>query len=125
MDTLWKGVSSSALATLAGVKPQARFVIVSAPGAFSTNLSLDDFLADDVILAWEYGHELLAPEHGGPLRLIVPRLYFWKSIKWLTKIHFSDVDRPGYWERAGYHNHGDPWREERFSPERARRQAGL
>ncbi len=114
LDNLWQGVSSSAVAELAQVRPEARFVIVHAAGGFTTNLSLEDFLQPDVLFAMKHNDLPLTPEHGYPLRLVVPRLYFWKSAKWVTGIEFVAKDRPGFWESAGYHNHGDPWREERF-----------
>ncbi|NLE90114.1 MAG: molybdopterin-dependent oxidoreductase, partial [Dehalococcoidales bacterium] len=91
-----------------------------AAGGFTTNLPLKDFLREDVILAMVKDGDVLEAEHGGPVRLIVPHLYFWKSAKWVTGIEFVEKDQPGFWEKAGYHNHGDPWIEERFSPERAR-----
>lgn len=122
MDAIWSGLPSRKILELAGPKPSARFVIVHAPGDFTANLTLEDFSREDVVFAWQYGGLALDPEHGGPVRLVVPHLYFWKSVKWVTGIELTAEDRPGFWERAGYHNHGDPWLEERFSPERARRQ---
>jgi DMSO/TMAO reductase YedYZ molybdopterin-dependent catalytic subunit len=113
LDNLWEGVSSRAV-VLVNLKPEARFVIVYGAGGFTTNLPLDDFLAEDVLLATSQDGQPLTPEHGAPVRLVVPRLYFWKSAKWVTGLEFTAEDRPGFWERAGYHNHGDPWKEERY-----------
>jgi DMSO/TMAO reductase YedYZ molybdopterin-dependent catalytic subunit len=111
----FEGVSARDLCDLAGIAPEARFVVVHGAGDFTTNLTLDDFAAEDVLLALGYEGAPLTPEHGYPVRLIVPRLYFWKSAKWVTGIEFVRQDRPGFWESHGYHNHGDPWSEERYS----------
>ncbi|MDD5604474.1 MAG: sulfite oxidase-like oxidoreductase [Dehalococcoidales bacterium] len=120
LDTSWVGVWAGTLADKTMIDPKARFVIIHAAGGFTTNLPLKDFLREDVILAMVKDGDVLEAEHGGPVRLIVPHLYFWKSAKWVTGIEFVEKDQPGFWEKAGYHNHGDPWIEERFSPERAR-----
>ena len=90
-------------------------MIVHASGSFTTNLPIADFFEPDVLLAIKHNGETITADHGGPVRLIVPRLYFWKSAKWITGIEFSGRDKPGFWESAGYHNHGDPWKEERYS----------
>jgi DMSO/TMAO reductase YedYZ molybdopterin-dependent catalytic subunit len=113
LDNLWEGPSSKTVVGLVKIKPEAKFVIVHGAGGFTTNLPLDDFLADDVLFTLMHDGKPLSAEHGAPVRLIVPRLYFWKSAKWATGIEFSEKDSPGFWERAGYHNHGDPWTEER------------
>jgi DMSO/TMAO reductase YedYZ molybdopterin-dependent catalytic subunit len=113
LDNTWEGPSSKTVADLAKIKPEARFVIVHGAGSFTTNLPLADFLAEDVLFTFTHDGKPLTAEHGGPVRLIVPRLYFWKSAKWATGIEFSAEDHPGFWESAGYHNHGDPWTEER------------
>lgn len=113
LDNMWEGPSSKTVMGLAKVKPEAMFVIVHGAGGFSANLPLSDFLSEDVLFTYTHDGKLLTAEHGGPVRLIVPRLYFWKSAKWATGIEFSADDHPGFWERAGYHNHGDPWKEER------------
>jgi len=118
LDNTWDGVSAKAVAGLAGVKPEARFVIAHGAGGFTTNLPLGDFLQDDVLLAVKHDGAPLTAEHGAPVRLVVPRLYFWKSAKWLTGLEFTAEDHPGFWERAGYHNHGDPWTEERYGRSR-------
>jgi len=113
LDNTWEGPSSKTVTELVKIKPDARFVIVHGAGGFTTNLPLSDFLAEDVLFTFTHNGQPLTAEHGAPVRLIVPRLYFWKSAKWATGIEFSAKDHPGFWERAGYHNHGDPWAEER------------
>jgi DMSO/TMAO reductase YedYZ molybdopterin-dependent catalytic subunit len=114
LDNLWEGVSSSAIKSLVEIKPEAKFVIVHAAGNFTTNLAIQDFFQPDVLLAVKHNGENLSAEHGGPVRLVVPRLYFWKSAKWMTGLEFTAKDKPGFWESNGYHNHGDPWAEERY-----------
>jgi DMSO/TMAO reductase YedYZ molybdopterin-dependent catalytic subunit len=96
-------------------KPEARFAVIHAEQGFTTNLPLAEMLADDVLFADRHDGIELTPEHGWPLRLVVPRRYFWKSAKWVRSIDLVSEDRPGFWERNGYHNDADPWREERFS----------
>lgn len=115
LDNLWEGVSTAEVRQLVAILPQARFVMVHSEGGFSTNLSLDDFFQPDVLFAMKHDGEPLQPEHGYPLRLVVPRLYLWKSAKWVLGVEFMDRDKPGFWESVGYHNHGDPWKEERYS----------
>lgn len=115
LGNLWEGVATRYLLQQAGIRPEARFIILHAHDRnWTTNLPLEDFLAEDAVLADTHDGQPISPTHGGPVRAIVPRLYAWKSAKWLRAIELADVDRPGYWERAGYHNHGDPWTEERF-----------
>lgn len=116
LGNLWAGVSTRELVARAGgVKPDASFVSVQGyDRGWTTNLPVDDFLAEDALIAVLHDGEELSLDHGGPARLIVPRLYAWKSAKWITGVEFLDRDRPGFWERNGYHNHGDPWTEERF-----------
>jgi DMSO/TMAO reductase YedYZ molybdopterin-dependent catalytic subunit len=114
-DNAWEGVKVRDLVRLVTVAPEARFVIVHCDGGYTTNLSLDEFLDDDVILAHRHDGRDLEPDHGWPLRLVVPKLYGWKSAKWVRALEFSDRDRRGFWEVRGYHNHADPWREERYS----------
>ena len=114
LNNLWEGVSSAAIKTLVEIKPDAKFVIVHAIGNFTTNLTTEDFFQTDVLLAVKHNGESLSQEHGGPVRLVVPGLYFWKSAKWVTGLEFVNKDHPGFWESAGYHNHGDPWKEERY-----------
>ncbi len=116
LDNTWSGVAVKTLLELAGgVKPEAKFV--SAMGydyGWTTNLPLEECLAEDVLVATHHAGEALTPEHGGPARLVVPRLYAWKSAKWLGGIELMAEDRAGFWERNGYHMNGDPWKEERF-----------
>lgn len=114
LDNLWEGVSTSALKDFVKILPDAGFAIIHSPGGFTTNLSLDDFFQGDVLLAVKHNGRQIPPEHGYPVRLVVPRLYFWKSAKWVTGIEFTREDHPGFWESHGYHNHGDPWTEERY-----------
>jgi DMSO/TMAO reductase YedYZ molybdopterin-dependent catalytic subunit len=114
LNNLWEGPGSSIIRELVEILPEAKFVIVHAEGGFTTNLTLNDFFQPDVLFALKYNNNELTPEHGYPVRLIVPRLYFWKSAKWVTRVEFTEHDRPGFWESVGYHNHGDPWREERY-----------
>jgi DMSO/TMAO reductase YedYZ molybdopterin-dependent catalytic subunit len=114
LNNLWDGISTNELKKLVEIAPEARFVIVHGAGNFTTNLPIGDFFERDVLLAIKHDNEPLSDEHGGPVRLVVPRLYFWKSAKWVTGIEFIENDKPGFWESAGYHNHGDPWKEERY-----------
>ena len=115
LDNAWEGVATRELVERAGARPEARFVILHGyDDGWTTNLPLADFLAEDALLADLHDGAPLGADHGGPVRAIVPRLYAWKSAKWIRAIELSENDRPGYWERAGYHNHGDPWTEERF-----------
>ena len=113
-DTVWEGLSFRKLVELAGVKAEAKFVIAHCEQGYTTNLPLEAMLENDVLLAHSFDREFLSPEHGFPLRTLVPQRYFWKSAKWLRAIEFSAEDRPGFWEKGGYHNEGDPWREQRF-----------
>ncbi|MDH5695194.1 MAG: sulfite oxidase-like oxidoreductase [Dehalococcoidia bacterium] len=115
LDNLWEGVSTGEIRQLAHILPEAKFVMVHSAGDFTTNLSLSDFFQPDVLFAIKHNNELLTPEHGYPVRLVVPRLYFWKSAKWVVGVEFMEEDRQGFWESHGYHNHGDPWKEERYS----------
>jgi DMSO/TMAO reductase YedYZ molybdopterin-dependent catalytic subunit len=114
LDNSWEGVSVAELMKQVQLKPQARFVLIHAEHGFTTNLPLEDFLGDDCLFAWSHDGHPLTPDHGWPLRLVVPRLYAWKSAKWVRGIEFLEDDQPGFWEQNGYHNHGDPWLEERF-----------
>jgi DMSO/TMAO reductase YedYZ molybdopterin-dependent catalytic subunit len=114
-DNLWEGVSVREVLRRAGVKPEARFAVIHAEGGFTTNLPISELDEDDVLLADRHDGKELAAEHGWPLRLVVPRRYFWKSAKWVRALEIVADDRPGFWERNGYHNEADPWKEERFS----------
>jgi DMSO/TMAO reductase YedYZ molybdopterin-dependent catalytic subunit len=115
LDTVWEGVSFREIVRLVKPRPEAKFVMEQAYGGYTTNMALEELLDDDVLLAFNYGDKPLEPEHGGPLRMLVPKLYFWKSAKWLRGLEFIAEDQPGFWEIYGYHMHGDPWTEERFS----------
>lgn len=114
-DCLWKGVQVAHLAKLAGVKKQAQHVIFEAAYGYTSNVPLDEALAPENLVAWRLDGDPLEERHGTPVRAVVPNLYFWKSAKWLTGLRFVAEDEPGYWEVRGYHNHADPWSEERFS----------
>jgi DMSO/TMAO reductase YedYZ molybdopterin-dependent catalytic subunit len=114
-DNRWEGVAASEIVRLANPSPTARFVMVHGYGGYTTNLPLTALLQDDVLFAFAHDGAPLQPEHGGPLRLVVPSLYFWKSAKWAHGLEFMERDRAGLWERNGYHMHGDPWRQERHS----------
>ena len=114
-DTAFEGVHWRELAKLARPRPAAHFVIAHAEHDFTSNVPLS-FLEDEkALLATHADGEPLAPEHGGPMRLVIPGKYFWKSAKWLRGLELSAVDRLGFWERYGYHNEADPWQEERYS----------
>jgi len=113
-DTVWEGPRFRDLIQLFGVKPSAKYVIAHAAHGFTANMPLDAMLDDDVLLAWKFNGEYLDPAHGFPVRTLVPKRYFWKSAKWLLKLEFRQDDKPGFWEQAGYHNDGDPWKEERY-----------
>jgi DMSO/TMAO reductase YedYZ molybdopterin-dependent catalytic subunit len=114
-DNEWHGVSFAEVMRHVGVKPEARFAVLHAEQGFTTNLSLAELTNDDVLFAWQHDGKDLTPEHGWPLRLVVPRRYFWKSAKWVRGVELTADDRPGFWEQNGYHNEADPWNEERFS----------
>jgi DMSO/TMAO reductase YedYZ molybdopterin-dependent catalytic subunit len=113
-DTSFKGVHWRELAKLVQPKPSARFVLAHAEQGFTSNLPLEALEADDAVVAWEADGEDLMPEHGWPLRLVVPSRYFWKSAKWLRGLELLDHDEPGFWERYGYHNEADFWKEQRY-----------
>ncbi len=117
LDTAWEGVPIRMILELAQVRPTATHVVAHSEQGYTTNLALDVLDDDDVLLADTYAGAPLEAEHGWPLRLLVPKRYFWKSAKWLRGLEFLSRDEPGFWERYGYHNEGDPWKEERFSGE--------
>ena len=116
LGNLWEGVSTRELIGRAGgAQPDAHFALAYGyDGGWTTNMPLEDFLAEDALVAFLHDGEPIAAEHGGPARLIVPRLYAWKSAKWVAGVELLDRDQAGFWERNGYHMHGDPWREERY-----------
>jgi DMSO/TMAO reductase YedYZ molybdopterin-dependent catalytic subunit len=113
LGTEWTGVSLDTL--LADVETAADFVMVTSYGGYTTNLPLEDLLDGQAWIAYQYDGEDLAPEHGGPARLLVPHLYLWKSAKWVRGLVLSDTDEPGFWESVGYHIYGDPWKEQRYA----------
>lgn len=115
LGNVWEGVAVQTLFERAGILPEARFVVATGyDDGWTTNMPLADFLQEDVLIADKHDGEPLSFDHGGPVRLIVPRLYAWKSAKWLKALTLLDHDEPGLWEQAGYHMHGDPWIEERM-----------
>jgi DMSO/TMAO reductase YedYZ molybdopterin-dependent catalytic subunit len=113
LDTAWRGVAVSDLLERAGVKPEAKFVMAYSDGGYTTNLPLEAVQDDDVLLAHTFDGKPLEHDHGGPLRLLVPKRYFWKSAKFLRKLEVMSEDRMGFWELNGYHNDADPWKEQR------------
>jgi DMSO/TMAO reductase YedYZ molybdopterin-dependent catalytic subunit len=115
LDNLWEGVPSSAIKEAVEILPQAQAVMVHCEGRYTTNLLLDDFFQPDVLFAITHDGKELASKHGHPVRLVVPRLYLWKSAKWVNGLEFISGDKPGFWESRGYHMRGDPWKEERYS----------
>ena len=114
-DNRWQGVAFKEVMRHVEVGPEARFAVIHAEQGFTANLPLAELVQDDVLFAHRHDGVDLTPEHGWPLRLVVPRRYFWKSAKWVRGIELVARDQPGFWERNGYHNEADPWREERFS----------
>jgi DMSO/TMAO reductase YedYZ molybdopterin-dependent catalytic subunit len=114
LDTRWHGVAIDTLLESVELKPSAAFAIAYSDGGYTTNLPIPDLLNGRAFVAWEYDGAPLAPEHGGPARLVVPHLYFWKSAKWVRGIRFIDHDQRGFWESFGYHDRGDPWKEQRY-----------
>ena len=113
LNTTWQGVSLDTL--FADVETAADYALVHSYGGYTTNLPLEDLLDGKAWLAYRYEGEDLTPEHGGPVRLLVPHLYFWKSAKWVSGIDLLHEDEPGFWEQLGYHSYGDPWREQRYT----------
>ena len=114
LDTTWEGVSVTELMSRIAPAPEASHVLVLAEHGFTANLPLEDFLAEPNLFAFRYDGKDLDRDHGWPVRLVVPHLYFWKSVKWVRGLRFLDHDEPGFWERNGYHMYGDPFREQRF-----------
>jgi len=113
-DNTWQGVPMRALLKEAGVMPTTKFLMLRSFDGYSTNVPMADVDRDDVFLGHTWNGAPLAREHGGPVRMVIPHLYFWKSAKWLRHITFMEKDQPGYWEARGYHMRGDPWTEERY-----------
>jgi DMSO/TMAO reductase YedYZ molybdopterin-dependent catalytic subunit len=114
LDTQWTGIPWRILLKLLQVKPEATHVMAHCEQGFTTNIALSVLDDDDTMLTYLYQGQPLEPDHGYPLRLLVPKKYFWKSAKWIRGLEFMASDRPGFWERNGYHMAGDPWKEERF-----------
>lgn len=124
-DNVFAGVPVRILVERARPRPEVTHVLVHAEHGFTTNLPLDDFLAPGNLLALRHNGRELDPEHGGPVRLVVPHLYFWKSAKWVRGFEFMEGDYPGFWEQNGYHMRGEPWAEERYGrPDPARMRRG-
>jgi DMSO/TMAO reductase YedYZ molybdopterin-dependent catalytic subunit len=113
-DNTWRGVSARHLLEQVRPRPGADFIMFRSYDGYTTNVPLARFADDDVMLAHSWQGAPLTREHGGPVRVVIPKLYFWKSAKWLRAITFMDKDSPGYWEMRGYHDEGDPWKEERY-----------
>ncbi|MFM9864218.1 MAG: sulfite oxidase-like oxidoreductase [Alphaproteobacteria bacterium] len=114
-DNHWVGVSARDLMALVRPKAEAGHVILHAYDGYTTNVALEAFASDDAIIAHTWEGYPITRQHGGPVRIVIPRYYFWKSAKWVKRIEFSRDDKPGFWETRGYHNLGDPWLEERYS----------
>ena len=114
-DNEWEGLATRELLATCRPRDDARFVVLHCYDVYTTNLALEDFAAEDALLGHSWSGQPLSDEHGGPVRLVVPHLYFWKSAKWLQAIEFVTDDAPGFWEVRGYHNRGDPWAEQRYS----------
>jgi DMSO/TMAO reductase YedYZ molybdopterin-dependent catalytic subunit len=115
LDTRWKGVTIDDLLEAAGVDPPAAYVTAFSDGGYTTNLAVEDLLGGRGMIAYEYDGAPIEAEHGGPARLLVPHLYFWKSAKWVRGLQFMEDNEPGFWETHGYHLRGDPWKEERYA----------
>jgi DMSO/TMAO reductase YedYZ molybdopterin-dependent catalytic subunit len=113
-DNRWEGVSARHVISVVRPRPEAKFVVLHSFDTYTTNVALDAFDDEDVLLAHRWEDAPIPREHGGPVRVVIPKLYFWKSAKWVKRIEFAAADRPGFWEIRGYHNAGDPWREERY-----------
>ncbi|WP_188943781.1 sulfite oxidase-like oxidoreductase [Nakamurella endophytica] len=115
LDTSFGGVSLDVLLDAAGPLPSATHVLATSTTGYTTNLPLEDVTGGKAWIVWTHDGHPLPVQHGGPVRLLVPHLYFWKSAKWITRVTLLDHDQQGFWERNGYHDHGDPWKQERYS----------
>ncbi|NDJ61913.1 MAG: sulfite oxidase-like oxidoreductase [Chloroflexi bacterium] len=113
-DTVWEGVLFRDIMEMAGLKDTAKFVIAHCEYGYTTNTPVEIMYDEDVMLAYKFDGQFLDAEHGFPVRTLVPKRYFWKSAKWVRALEFTSVDKPGFWEQAGYHNEGDPFKEERY-----------
>jgi DMSO/TMAO reductase YedYZ molybdopterin-dependent catalytic subunit len=114
-DTIWEGVLIDDILADLDMEPPTGFVLAHSYGGYSTNVPTEDLLNGKAMIALRYDNEPIAPTHGGPARLLVPHLYFWKSAKWVNALQFTERNEAGFWELRGYHNYGDPWREQRYS----------
>ncbi len=114
LDTHWQGVSIDTLLSYVEISPKALFVKAYCYGGYTTNIPLADLTQEKAFIAYQFEGQPLAAEHGGPARLVVPHLYFWKSAKWIQGLQLMDQNRPGFWENFGYHMYGDPWKEQRY-----------
>ena len=114
LQNMWEGVAFSEVAKLVSLENQVTHVMIHCYGGYSTNMDLESLLEDDVLFAYNHDGQPLDQDHGGPLRLVVPKRYAWKSAKWVNGIEFMDMDKPGFWELRGYHMKADPWEEQRF-----------
>ena len=115
LDNRWEGVAAREILKRIALKPTARFVMLHCDGGYEANLPLEDFAHEDALFSLKHDGKALSPEHGYPLRLVMPHLYGWKSAKWVRAVEIMENDRRGFWEVNGYHNRADPWKEERFS----------
>jgi DMSO/TMAO reductase YedYZ molybdopterin-dependent catalytic subunit len=118
LDTHWQGISIDTLLEMVEIDPRAQYVMAFCDGGYTTNMPLKEIIGGKAFIGYQYNGAPLAPEHGGPARLVVPALYFWKSAKWVRGITLLARDQPGFWESLGYNNHGDPWKEERYYGDR-------
>ena len=114
LDNVWEGIAVGEVMKRVKLKPEAKFVMLHAEHGWTTNLPLDDFVRETSFFGLKHNGQTLSPEHGYPVRAVVPHLYFWKSAKWLRGLEFMEKDKPGFWERNGYHMYGDPWAEQRY-----------
>ncbi|ATU94741.1 sulfite oxidase-like oxidoreductase [Phyllobacterium zundukense] len=115
LDTRWQGVLIDDVLAEAGIEPPTEFTLAHSYDGYSTNVPAKDLLGGKAMIATHYDGKPLVPDHGGPARLLVPHLYFWKSAKWINGLQFTTRDEPGFWELRGYHTYGDPWREQRYT----------
>lgn len=113
-DNHWQGVTALTLAEMVKPSTEAKHVLFTAHDGYTTNVRIDQFLDEGVLIAHHWNDDPLTEEHGGPVRVVIPKLYFWKSTKWVREIRFAKDDQPGFWEERGYHNNADPWTEERY-----------
>lgn len=115
LDNLWEGIPVEEMIKIAGVKPEAKYVLLHAEHGWTANMPLEDFMKTGNLFAFKHNGEPLTPDHGYPLRFVIPHLYFWKSAKWVRGIEFLEKDKAGFWEKNGYHMYGNPWKSQRFS----------